>query len=68
MELQSRDTENELHEKTRVDVVVANENVILEALRTDVAVTSDVREANAENVLLEPHRTTVAIEDIVMLL
>ena len=45
-----------------------NENVILEALRTDVAVTNDVREANAENVLLKPHRTTVAIEDIVMLL
>ena len=53
MGLQSRDAENELHEKTGVDVVVANENVILEALRTDVAVTSDVREANTENVLLE---------------
>ena len=59
---------NVLREKTRVDAVVANENVVLEALRTDVAVTSDVREANAENVFLEPHRTTVAIEDIVMLL
>ena len=45
-----------------------NENVILEALRTDVAVTSDVREANAENVLLNPHRTIVAIEDIVVFL
>ena len=56
------------HEKHRVDVVVANENVVLEALRTDVTVTSDVREANAENVLLKPHRTTDAIEDIVMLL
>ena len=68
MGLQSRDAKNELHEKTRVDVVVANENVILEALRTDVAVTNDVREANAENVLLNPHRTIVAIEDIVMFL
>ena len=33
--------------------MVANENVVHEALRTDVAVTSDVREANTENVLLE---------------
>ena len=48
--------------------MVANENVILEALRTDVAVTSDVRGANAEDVLLNPHRTIVAIEDIVMFL
>ena len=54
--------------RERVDVVVANENVVLEALMIDVAVTSDVREANTENVLLKPHRTTVAIEDIVMLL
>ena len=44
---------NVLREKTRVDAVVANENVVLEALRTDVDVTSDVREANTENVLLE---------------
>ena len=48
--------------------MVVNENVVLEALMIDVAVTSDVREANTENVLLKPHRTTVAIEDIVMLL
>ena len=59
---------NVLREKTGVDAEVLNENVVLEALRTDVAVTSDVREANAANVFLEPHRTTVAIEDIVMLL
>ena len=44
---------NVLREKTWVDAEVANENVVLEALRTDVAVTSDVREANTENVLLE---------------
>ena len=68
MGYQRRDAENVLHEKHRVDVVVANENVVLEALRTDVTVTSDVRKANAENVLLKPHRTTDAIEDIVMLL
>ena len=44
---------NVLREKTRVDAVEANENVVLEALRTGVAVTSNVREANTENVLLE---------------
>ena len=48
--------------------MVANENVVLEALMIDVAVTSDVREAVTENVLLKPHRSAVAIEDIVMLL
>ena len=63
-----RNAENVLRERTRDDVVVANENVVLEALMIDVAVTSDVREANTENVLLKPHRTIVAIEDIVMLL
>ena len=56
MGLQSRDAENELHKKPRVDVVVANENVILEALRTDVAVINDVREANAENVAVRTPR------------
>ena len=63
-----RNAENVLRERTRVDVVEANDNVVLEALMIDVAVTSDVREANTENVLLKPHRTTVAIEDIVVLL
>ena len=64
----SKNVENVLRERTRVDVVVANDNVVLEALMIDVAVTSDVREAVTENVLLKPHRTAVAIEDIVMLL
>ena len=44
---------NVLHENARVDAVVVNENVVLEALRTDVAVTSDVREANAENAIIK---------------
>ena len=48
--------------------MVANDNVVLESLMIDVAVTSDDREANTENVLLKTHRTTVAIVDIVMLL
>ena len=48
--------------------MVATENVVLEALMIDVAVTSDVRGASTENVLLKPPRTTVAIEDIVMFL
>ena len=49
-------------------MILGNVKVVLEALRTDVGVTSDVREANAENVLLKPHRTAVAIENIVMFL
>ena len=44
---------NVLREKTKVDAVIANENVVLEALRAGVAVTNNVREANTENVLLE---------------
>ena len=42
--------------------IIRNENVILEAHTTDVAVISDVKGANAENVVLEADRTTVAIE------
>ena len=63
-----RNAEDVLRERTKVDVVVANENVVLKALMIDVAITSDVRKANTENVLLKTHRTTVAIEDIVMFL
>ena len=45
---------NVLREKTRVDAVIANENVVLEALRTDVAVTSDVRERIPKMYFLKP--------------
>ena len=40
--------------------MVANENVVLEALMIDVAVTSDVREAVTENVLLKPSSQRLA--------
>ena len=32
--------------------------------RTDVDVTSDVKEADAENVILKAHRATVAIDGV----